>query len=237
MHAAPHAMVPDGHVVTHAREAHSAPAPQAMPQAPQFAGSDVMSVQVPAQRLCPTPHWHSPAMQCSPPVHAAPQAPQCASLLRRSTHAPVHTVSPGEHPVAVHVPVEHTSPVAHRLPQAPQCAGSDAVLTHTPLQSVWSGSAHDASGTSGTSSTSRPSGASIASKPRSPETSPMPSGRSPPSLEPWCERAHAVTESASQMTSRGLRPSSMIASFARPIRSLEEWKMGSSGAALPYGAT
>jgi hypothetical protein len=50
--------VPLGQSTTHSPLAQRRPAPQALPQPPQLAGSELMVVQVSPQRICPAPHEH-----------------------------------------------------------------------------------------------------------------------------------------------------------------------------------
>ena len=67
--------------------------------------------------------------------HTLVQLPQNSGSDVRSTHEPLHEVSPPVQP-ARHAPVAHDSPVAHAMVQSPQCAGSDDKSTQLPLQSL-----------------------------------------------------------------------------------------------------
>jgi hypothetical protein len=63
------------------------PAGQAIPQAPQFAASRVMSVQRPLQIWV----WqirHTPVTQVSPAAQLLPQAPQFNGSSAKFTHSP-----------------------------------------------------------------------------------------------------------------------------------------------------
>jgi hypothetical protein len=51
-------MRPVGQAITHSPLAQRMPAPQAFPQPPQLAGSELIVVQVSPQRICPAPHEH-----------------------------------------------------------------------------------------------------------------------------------------------------------------------------------
>jgi hypothetical protein len=63
--------------------------------------------------------------------HATPHAPQCDALLRVSTHAPLHAVSPAAQGI-MQKPAAHTRPAAHARPQPPQCAASVLVFASHP---------------------------------------------------------------------------------------------------------
>ena len=75
-------VVPVGHEVAHELSAQTWPLGQALPQAPQFAGSDVVSTHLPPQRAKPASHCrlHWPPLQIGVPLgssgHALPHAPQ-----------------------------------------------------------------------------------------------------------------------------------------------------------------
>ena len=106
------------------------PAPQTLPQAPQF----FESVWVLAQKaLAPVPQVVKGLPQVTaqvPPVHtspagqALPQVPQFAESVWVFTHSEPHIVPLAPVQVAAHCPAEHTWPAAQTLPQAPQFAGS-----------------------------------------------------------------------------------------------------------------
>jgi len=72
-----HAVVPVGHpVFTHAPAEQTSPVAHALPHAPQFAPSVVVSTQSVPQRVLPGAQPHLPAMQTSTVSHATPQSPQ-----------------------------------------------------------------------------------------------------------------------------------------------------------------
>jgi hypothetical protein len=53
------------------------PPVQKLPQAPQWALFDRMSVQTPPHSDSPAPHVQAPCSQMLSPGHCSPQAPQC----------------------------------------------------------------------------------------------------------------------------------------------------------------
>jgi hypothetical protein len=119
-----HAQVPFTHVI---------PAAQAVPHAPQLAGSLARVTHAPAHMVCPAAHWvvHWPEAQACPAAQTVPQAPQLAGSVARVTHAPEQMVCPGGHWV-VHCPEAQACPAAQAVPQAPQLAGSLARVTQVP---------------------------------------------------------------------------------------------------------
>ena len=88
----PQSLLPLGH--TQRPALHSLPAPQLMPQPPQFCVSVEANVHLPAQSRAPTGHTHKPLLQLLPPAQALPQAPQLSvSLLL--TQRPLQASVPG----------------------------------------------------------------------------------------------------------------------------------------------
>jgi len=134
-HAPPHADRSAAHVSTQLPNEHICPEGQALPHAPQFAGSLSSETQDPPQVTCPAGQAHWPPRHVVPPAHDLPQAPQFAASLPVSTHAPPHDERPDPQTI-VHVPALHTRPVAHAFPHAPQFRRSLARATQTPLQAV-----------------------------------------------------------------------------------------------------
>jgi len=104
-------------------------ASQAFPQAPQFSGSELMSIQFAPQGLYPLSH---PILQTDPVQTAAPccggghavaQFPQCAAEVVVSTQAPLQLTVPLWH-VSAQRPEEQTLPAGQTVWQAPQWPGS-----------------------------------------------------------------------------------------------------------------
>jgi hypothetical protein len=85
---------------------HTMPLAQAWPHEPQFAASDVVSVQVPEHDVCPLRQPHTPALHTWPAVQALPQLPQFLASLWRLVHAPLHDVVPPEQPPGEDAPAE-----------------------------------------------------------------------------------------------------------------------------------
>ena len=113
---------------------------QRWPQLPQLSGSTDVSTHCGesggSQDVVPGSQSHDPAVHVPRP-QAWPQVPQFSELLRRSTHAPLHTsgASAGQ----AHAPASQVAPVGHRWPgplQLPQWPGSAFVSTQTPLQRI-----------------------------------------------------------------------------------------------------
>jgi hypothetical protein len=108
---------------------------QRVPQVPQWAGSSVVSLQVPNP---PPPHMvvfagqlHMLDVQDANCAHALLHIPQFAGSLVRFVHtfpAPVLQAVSGA--VHVHMPFVQASPVPHCVKQLPQWFGSVDVLVH-----------------------------------------------------------------------------------------------------------
>ena len=88
---------PVGHVIVQRPSRHDWPVPQAVPQAPQLAGSMRVSAQ-PA--VAPVPHSvsgeahtsaHPPIEHTLPVGHARPHIPQLAASVWSDTQRPAHT--------------------------------------------------------------------------------------------------------------------------------------------------
>ncbi len=62
------------------------PEAQVVPQAPQFARSEVRSLQVPEQSVCPVAQEQVPDEQVLPPVQAVLQVPQLLLSVWRFLH-------------------------------------------------------------------------------------------------------------------------------------------------------
>ena len=115
-HTPPQDVCPDGQ--THALPLQIVPPLQAVPQAPQFWGSDASCTQAPPHEVSPAPHdvAQTPKSQTVPAEHAAPQAPQFSRLDLRLKHTPPQDVSPVPQ---THAPALQMRPVGHATPQAP----------------------------------------------------------------------------------------------------------------------
>jgi hypothetical protein len=110
---------------------------QALPQAPQFAGSTAVLAQndPPAMEHetsgAAQVVEHAPREHTWPAGHCAPQAPQLALSLWRLTQLVAHWVSPAPQEMA-HAPAAQAVPGAQALPQAPQWALLVRRSTHAP---------------------------------------------------------------------------------------------------------
>lgn len=104
-----------------------AEAPQLVPQAPQFAGSVLVSVHVPPQEVWPPVQVQTPALHELPGAHGMLQPPQLTTSVSVSTQLFSHWVSPAAQ-LSVQVPWEQTSPAPQTVPHVPQFWPSDWVL-------------------------------------------------------------------------------------------------------------
>jgi hypothetical protein len=82
---------------------------QAVPQAPQFFGSDCLSTQRPEQSVSLPLQPHVPVLHVSPTAQVFPQAPQFSGSLFVSTHCAPQLVVPARQ-LAAQTPFEQTSP-------------------------------------------------------------------------------------------------------------------------------
>jgi hypothetical protein len=73
---APHCVRPLSQLPLQAPAEQTWPKAQAVPQVPQFNGSEVASVQPVAQDVRPGRHWQLPLAQACPLAHVTPQLPQ-----------------------------------------------------------------------------------------------------------------------------------------------------------------
>jgi len=64
------------------------PPVQAFPQLPQFALSELVSVQVPSHMVCPSGQVHDPFVQICPSPQTFPQLPQLPASVCVSAHPP-----------------------------------------------------------------------------------------------------------------------------------------------------
>ncbi len=105
---------------THALTAAFARA-QAVPQAPQLAGSVIGETQLRPQVICSAPHdaWQLPAAQTWPAAQAFPHAPQWSASVWRSRQVPSQSVWLITH-ATTHAPPTQAFPMGHALPHAPQ---------------------------------------------------------------------------------------------------------------------
>jgi hypothetical protein len=103
---------------------------QSCPQAPQFFGSPVVSMQVPPQSACPPGHTQLlPEQALSGAVHVLPQPPQFIASVLVSVQAVAQTVPPSGQS---HALVTHETPAGHVFPHPPQLAASLVVSTQEP---------------------------------------------------------------------------------------------------------
>jgi hypothetical protein len=94
----PHIVSPAAHIEVQWPCEHTLPAAHAMPQAPQFAPSDIRFTQPVLQAESPPVHWHVAAEQLWPMPHGLLQPPQLLLSVVGSMHTaphaswtPVHT--------------------------------------------------------------------------------------------------------------------------------------------------
>lgn len=112
---------PNGQLATHAPRAQTVPEEQAVPHAPQFAGSSVSAVQVAPQRVSPAEHAQAPPEHCSPTAQAWLHPPQCFASRWVSMHAlPQRLVPPGQS----HAPASQNCVASQRRQLAPQWSWS-----------------------------------------------------------------------------------------------------------------
>jgi hypothetical protein len=118
------------------------PAAQAVPHAPQLAGSESSVAQPIPQRVWPMGHIavpvHIPAPHVWPIAQVRPQAPQFKLSVAVSTHVPLQFVCPAGH-IIIELPQRpavQTWPAEQTVPHAPQFIVSVCVLVQTPLQRV-----------------------------------------------------------------------------------------------------
>jgi hypothetical protein len=134
---APKQSVVDGsvHTGTQALFTQASPAGHTVPQPPQFAASEVGSMQAPLHNVWPVAQCdaHAPLEHTCPVVHGVPHAPQWTGLDWSSTQRVSHSVSPVEHP---HTPDVQISLNVHMTPQPPQLPGSSLVSTQPPSHSL-----------------------------------------------------------------------------------------------------
>ncbi len=126
---------PVPHTTVHMPPTHDVPAPQALPQVPQFAESVSRRTHAPPQgengavQVIP----HLLPLQTAPPLdgtgQAFPQAPQLPALDVVSTQAASHDMVPGGHR-SRHWPPKHVLFAPHLTPQPPQLLGSMLVAMH-----------------------------------------------------------------------------------------------------------
>lgn len=110
-----------------------APAPQALPHAPQLFGSSAIRVQVPLQLVrngahiaVQLPIWHA-----SLAPQPLPHPPQFFGSVWVLAQLPLQTCSP--RPGHWHAPLLQR-PLPQSMPQPPQLPGLVEGLVHTPLQ-------------------------------------------------------------------------------------------------------
>lgn len=110
------------------------PAPHALPHAPQFALSLVVSTQLPEQVVFPPVQAHAPLWQVVPPEQVLEHPPQLLLSLWKSTQTPPQIDWPA---AQAHVPLWQVLPPVQARPHEPQFALSVERFTHVLLHSVW----------------------------------------------------------------------------------------------------
>jgi len=110
---------PGWQLAAHCPAAHTAPAAQALPHAPQLAGSVRGSTHLSPHACIPAGHTHAPPLQSFPAEQRLPHDPQFAAELARSTHAREQAVSSGEQLFAQAATLQTCSGV-HACAQTPQ---------------------------------------------------------------------------------------------------------------------
>jgi hypothetical protein len=126
----PHSQQPDAWTNGwHTPATHTSLVVQALPQAPQWAGSVIVSVQLPEHDVSePQPvRVHEPARQLES-VHPLPQPLQLFTSVCRFTHAPLQLVSPGGQALT-QLPAVQVLPPPQLVVQVPQNCGSVCPLT------------------------------------------------------------------------------------------------------------
>jgi hypothetical protein len=78
-HKVPHLVREPAQALPQTPRAHTSPAPQVLPQVPQFWASFITSVQAPPQLMLPAPQAHVPFWQTSRVAQTLPHAPQLAT--------------------------------------------------------------------------------------------------------------------------------------------------------------
>jgi hypothetical protein len=109
--------------------------PQALPQEPQFARSELVLTHVPLQMVWPVGHVHIALMHVAPVAHTVPHAPQFLASVCVDVQEPLQFVWPAPQ-VETHVPFEQAWPAEQAWPHWPQFLGSAASLLQTPAHSV-----------------------------------------------------------------------------------------------------
>jgi hypothetical protein len=119
----------------HAPFVQTAPGTQTVPQAPQFWGSVVRSVQAAPHVVNPEAQLvaHRPPAQTCPGAQGAPQAPQLAASLPMFTHRPLQSVVPTGQTQA---PDEHCFAPLQDAPHAPQFCESLERSTQAPVHTL-----------------------------------------------------------------------------------------------------
>jgi hypothetical protein len=99
-HVPPQFVSPGAHDAWHVLFEQTSPASHALPHAPQFCGSLVVSRQLCPHFVVPPEHVsaHVPFEQTCPLAHAFAHFPQFAGSLSRSAHDPEQFVAPGQTP-------------------------------------------------------------------------------------------------------------------------------------------
>jgi hypothetical protein len=115
-------------------------AAHALPHAPQFIGSALVSRHAAPQSIMPIGHAHTPATQLCMGAQAVPHAPQCIESVCKSVQTCVPSdalqIWRGALHVSAHAALSQIIPDGHALPHEPQFIGSLRVSTQLPAHSV-----------------------------------------------------------------------------------------------------
>jgi hypothetical protein len=134
-HALEQSVSPAPHEDTQAPAEHTSGAPQALPQAPQLAGSLASDVHAEPHKVSSGGQAHVPPTHICPSAHATPHAPQCSTSDPRSTHPPPQAVRLPVQDFA-HVPRLQTWAAGQDFPQPPQFLGSFCGAAQCPSHST-----------------------------------------------------------------------------------------------------
>lgn len=117
----------------HCPAVHTLPAPQTVPQAPQFCALVVVSTHASPQKLLPAGQVQAPCAQVRPPLHALPHVPQLLLSVATLTQLDPQAVCPG---MQLQTPAVHTLPASQLVPHAPQLVGLTWRSTQLPAQAA-----------------------------------------------------------------------------------------------------
>ncbi len=122
------------HSRAHVPAAHTRPAAQALPQAPQLARSVSAETQRPPQTTWPVGHWvwQVPITQASARPQARPQEPQLAGSSCRLTQLPPQVVRGDVQAGAMSVATAASPPTTDELLPQPRAATVSSAHRHLP---------------------------------------------------------------------------------------------------------